>query len=121
MDIKEQFEKHIRKHKKLFNRYCYIISNDGKEEYEILCTEKKPKDQYVLESKNLHRETIVLKVILNDLKQASNIMNSSEFNCPTEDFSKYKISYRGNNYIVTEVAPNGSFDVIRELHCRLME
>lgn len=120
MDIREKFEHHIRRHKKLFNRVCYILSDNGEEEYELLCTEAKPKEQEVAETKNMHKQSVVLYIIQSDLKNAKNMLNEDINKCPITDFTGYKINYKGDNYVVYQVGTNGSFSVVSEIYCRLI-
>ena len=121
MDIKKDMEKHIKKLKTLFKDYCYIQSNDNKEEYEIQCTVAKPKEQYVEESNNKHKLELIFHILVSELKQAKNMLDETLSQCPINDFTNYKINYKGNIYVVYKVAPNGSYDVARELYGRLVD
>nr|DAX66617.1 MAG TPA: hypothetical protein [Bacteriophage sp.] len=120
-NIKEQMEKHIKKLKNLFNDYCYIQSNNDLEEYEIQCTVAKPKEQYVEESRANHKLELIFHILVSELKQAKNLLDNNLSQCPINDFTNYKINYKGNTYIVYKVAPNGSYDIARELYGRLLD
>lgn len=118
--IRETLEKHIKKLKNLFNDYCYIQSNNGLEEYEIQCTVAKSKEQYVEESNNNHKLELSFHILVSELKQAKNLLDESLSQCPINDFTNYKINYKGNVYTVYKVAPNGSYDISREIYGRLI-
>lgn len=119
--IKETLEKHIKKLKNLFNDHCYIQSNNGLEEYEIQCTVAKPKEQYVEESNNNHKLELSFHILVSELKQAKNLLDESLSQCPINDFTNYKINYKGNVYTVYKVSPNGSYDISREIYGRLVD
>lgn len=120
-NIKAQMEKHSRKLKKLFNDHCYIQSNNGEEEYELLCTVAKPKEQYVEESRANHKSELIFHILVSDLKSSKNLLDYNLSQCPVNDFTNYKINYKGNIYVVYKVAPNGSYDVAREIYGRILE
>nr|DAW82351.1 MAG TPA: hypothetical protein [Bacteriophage sp.] len=118
--IKQHMEKHIKKLKNLFEDYCYIQSDNNLEEYEVQCTIAKVKEQYVEESNNSHKLELIFHILVSDLKVAKNLMDETLSQCPIDDFTNYKIQYKGNTYVVYKVAQNGSFDNAREIYGRLV-
>lgn len=118
--IKQHMEKHIKKLKNLFEDYCYIQSDNNLEEYEVQCTIAKVKEQYVEESNNSHKLELIFHILVSDLKLAKNLMDETLSQCPIDDFTNYKIQYKGNTYVVYKVTQNGSFDNAREIYGRLV-
>lgn len=119
--IKKDMDKHIKKLKDLFGDYCYIISNTGLEEYEIQCTIAKVKEQYTEESNNLHKLDLIFHVLNSELRNAKNLLDENLSQCPINDFTNYKINYKGKYYTIYRVSQNGSFDIAREIYGRLLD
>lgn len=116
--VRETHKKHIDRLTKLFNKKCYIVSLDDREMYEVLCLENKPKDVLVSEGFNKENRIVLLRVLVENLENAVNILDDSLNQCPINDFTNYKIEYDGVNYTVYRLDKNGSFDTVREIYCK---